>query len=453
MSARQLRQPRVLPTSGPLRIERIDTPSGAPTVTVNGTFLHSRYDPEREAERQSTEIADAVVLILLSPGLGYLADRTRARFRIIIERRPELAALRPDLPTLVNPSPEEVEAALSRAPEWESGRIAVFSGVILEEDRAWYDGIRAAIDRATDRRVEEVATTRAFAGIWETNLEGNSGLFREAGRAREVSWISRIAPRFAGRAVILLSAGPSLRGDLEVLAKWRASGRAPAAPWLADPLLVAVDSALPAALAAGAKPDLCVTIDPQPVKARSLESLGAIPLVASVLSPPATLQRASELYLFGQGHPSEARHGIPAAAVIGEIGGSVATAAATIAVRFGATAVVLAGQDLAILDSTTHVKGTHHEREIVDRLSRFGSREQAERVPPRQARKRRRPGVDGSEVATTPVMDSYRLYFERLAARNPSVRFVQTSPRGLRIGVEHASLGELLEGPAGPADR
>jgi hypothetical protein len=456
MPARPMRMPHNLERAGTgrdLRVDRVDTPSGRPTITVNGTLMHSRYDPVREAERQAAEIGDASVLVLLSPGLGYLADAAKAGARLIIERHPEIAALRPDLPILVAPRPQTVEEALGELPGWETGRIAIYSGVTLEDDRAWYDEIRGAVERAMDRRVEEVATTRAFADLWERNLAGNSGLFREAGRVKEISWIPRIAHRFSGRAVIVLAAGPSLAGDLEVLARWRVSGRAPYAEWLADPLVLAVDSALPAALAAGIRPDACVTIDPQPVKAGSLTGLGDIPLLASVLSPPAILQRASELYLFGQGHPSEARYGIPTAAIVGEIGGSVATAAATLAVRYGATAVVLSGQDLAITEGITHVKGTHHERGIVEGLNRFGSQESALRRTSSIRRLRRRPGVDGTEVATTPVMDSYRLYFEDLAGRHPAVRFVQTSPHGLRIGVEHAAIGELLVGPLDPADR
>jgi hypothetical protein len=51
--------------------------SGRPTLVYNNTFLHSRYDPEKEAVRfinESLKGENPSIVILLGAGLGYLAD-------------------------------------------------------------------------------------------------------------------------------------------------------------------------------------------------------------------------------------------------------------------------------------------------------------------------------------------------------------------------------------------
>ncbi len=476
----------------PLTVRRRPTPSGADTLEVAGILLHSRYDPRKEALRIAAEAAAATHVIVLSPGLGYLGAALAGREVLLVERHAAIAQEDPGQARLVAPT---AAALRDRVLDWdglESGRLAVLSGIILPEDEPYYASLRSEALRAVEMRAEEVATIRGFSATWEANLAGNrrwinaangEGLEENRGKKEEgrgesdresegvieARWLETSRLGWKGRTVAVLAAGPSLRDDLPVLAEaCEHTGRSPddvagregrrSAGTRRAPVIVAVDSALPAVLAAGVLPDAVVTIDPQPVKASCLDDLGGIPLIASVLSPPVVLARARRLLLFGQGHPGEAAVGVPRRAVQGEMGGSVATAAVALAVAAGASTLLLIGQDLSVGTGqepapSTHVGGTHFERRLLGSLGRFsgGARDLLRRMAPSNLR--RVPAVGGGTVVTTPILDSYRLWLRDLASRRSDIIFVQTSPRGAAIGIPARSLADALQLESSSVDR
>lgn len=425
-------------------IERRAARSGAETLAVDGRWFHSRVDPVKEAARLAADVAPGALVVLLSPGLGHLADALAPRETICVERHPELAALRPDLRALVRPDPSDVAQRVADRVESSRAPLAVLTGAHREEDGAYYEEIRAAIARAVDKSVERVVTTTAFAALWERNLRANAPLIRAASASTSARWISTLAPALRGANVILLAAGPSLHADLPTLARSKARG---------DAAVIAVDSALPAALNAGVEPDFVCTIDPQPVKAEPLARIGAIPLIASVLSPPEILARAERLLLFGQGHPFEAELGVPESEMLREVGGSVATAAATLAVRFRAARIALVGQDLAFADDRTHARGAAQEVQASSRLRRFSSMEHGKMRSMRKRNLRRVPSAGGGTVMTTPVLESYRVYLEELAAAHPEVAFARTSFVGAKMALPHRTLAEWLDEIRSSADK
>ncbi len=426
-----------------IKVEREPTSTGFDTLVVDGRYFHSRVNPRKEASRAASAVAPDALALILSPGLGYLADALKPRDVISVERHPQLAVLRPDLNSLVHPSCEELERLVETLAAERRPKIAVLTGAHREEDHEYYESLRKAITRALEKSVERILTTDAFAKVWERNLRANVMRILQA-RNGEVSWSSALEPRLRGSHCVLLSAGPTLGEELPLLSKMLHRGKY---------LILVVDSALPAALSAGISPDLVFTIDPQPVKAAVLSNLEDIPLVASVLSPPEILARAGRLYLFGQGHPMEPSVGVPLAEMIQELGGSVATAAATIAVRHGAATLVLAGQDLAFIGDRTHVRGAAQEAASAAGLERFSTMEHAKMRTMIGRNLRCVPSVADGMVMTTPVMDSYRIYLERLARDNPGTRFVHTSSRGARMAMPHLSLAEWLNEFGSGADK
>jgi len=419
-------------------VRREATASGHDTLVVNGLHFHSRYDPRKEAVRAAAEARGAALVFLLSPGLGYLAGALDGCRIVAVERHAAVAALSSCRP-LVAPSPEQVYELALGLDALDAGRVAILAGTCLEEDEAWYGEIRAAILRAIDKRAEQVLTVRGFGATWAANLAANAALIR---RSR---WITDLEGSLSGRTAVILAAGPSLVQDLPALAAYQRSSRP-------QPSVLAVDSALPAARALGINVDLCVSIDPQPVKARALDALGGTPLVASVLSPPEILSAARRLFLFGQGHPDEASLPVPRTAVLADPGGSVATAAAVLAIRWQASALVLVGQDLALLDGRMHSRGTASFSRALASLDRFSALEQTWGRAP-GGKPRWIEGNDGGRLLTTPALDSYRLFLEKLAQTSPHVKCFTTSRRGARIrGFSAVPLADCLQGIAGPAD-
>lgn len=406
-----------------MNLKKQKTPSGHDTLVVDGRFFHSRHDPVREAERAAKDADGAAVVFVLSPGLGYLPGAVKAGRVVCVERHAEIAAIAPELKARVHPSPDELHALALDLPEIDKGRIAVLLGAHRDEDAEYYQSLREAITRAVEKRAEEILTVRGFSALWEENLLANAQRFPAA------RWITDLDRSLIGRTAVLVAAGPSLETDLPALARMRSKA--------ADATFIACDSALPALLSAGITPDLCITIDPQPVKARSLAALGHIPLVASVLSPPRVLACAKVLYLYGQGHPSESAHGVPKRAIVAEPGGSVATAAAVLALRWGAARIIFVGQDLALPDGRLHVRDAPDHLAALEQSLRFRSIEDAWSANARRHRARRVPSVDGGMVWTTPALDSYRIFLESLAKGHPDVGFFRTSRRGAKM--EHVT--------------
>ncbi|OIO33056.1 MAG: hypothetical protein AUJ18_04145 [Candidatus Hydrogenedentes bacterium CG1_02_42_14] len=433
---------------------RIETPlaeSGIRTLLVNGIYFHSKYDPVREAERTAAEISESHAVILFSPGLGYSADiiRNKTKFLFLIERHEELAKLRPDLEMIIFPDSETIQNIIFSIEDLTKGKLSIVSGTYLDEDHDYYSSLRHAAETAVDELATHVITFNAFESVWRKNLIENESFIRSAEKNKTVSWITELDGAFRNRTIFILSAGPSLDKDLEFLAGYSFQRT----NLKRNAVVIAVDSALKSVLHAGVIPDYVCSVDPQKIKASSLDCIGDIPLLASVLSPNEILKKAKKIYLFGQGHPLEEKFFVKKDSVMSDIGGSVATAAAVLALRFGAKCIVLVGQDLALTEKKMYSRGNVQEEEKVSRSTRFCSAENCIMSLWRQRNLRRVQSVDGNWVMTTPVLDSYRLHFEKIALENPQVRFIQTSMHGAKIGIEHIPISKLLEMLSKGADR
>mgnify|MGYP006273470813 CR=1 FL=1 len=72
------------PTNSRVTRERISSRSGAPTVRVDGIFLHSGYDPRREAHRQLTTLnlteRSPRTVVVIGEGIPYLSEAIAAQF-------------------------------------------------------------------------------------------------------------------------------------------------------------------------------------------------------------------------------------------------------------------------------------------------------------------------------------------------------------------------------------
>lgn len=369
------------------------------------------------------------IVFVLSPGLGYLADVIGPERVRLVERHPEIAALRDDLDFLVAPSFEKVYEEALDFIDTGKKRLVLLEGVVLEEDRGYYSRVRSAIEAALEKAVEQRLTIEAFGELWERNIRANAESFP---RAR---WISELVGAFRGYAAVLFAAGPGLERQIE---DWRGLVGTKRLP---KTVLVSVDSAFPFLRTAALPVDYCFTTDPQPVKAEYLSALGETPLVASVLSPPEIVGRATRLFFYGQNHPLEDSLGVPRTARVADPGGSVSTTAAGILLGWGVSEIVLVGQDLAFAEGVTHSRETQAPLRY-----RFFSREDRAFRIRRTRNLRPVRSVSGKTVWTTPALDSYRRFFSRLARANPEVRFIQTAPFGAEIeGVPSMALSDWLE--------
>lgn len=410
---------------------------GSLVCSADGAFLHSRYDPEREAERflEASLTSFPSTVILLGPCLDYLTSPLRRRFpgvRIASiqysaffrgrENSRADATWYPDtpvpLPAFLNAVIDEDAISGISVLEW-----APASKAFPEAAQATREALRAALDRF----VSSAATVKAAGRSWILNT-CRSFLLAE----------HLVAPRPFETPIVVAAAGPSLEASLDLLEKWKGTF-----------FLVTVSSALAACTARGFQPDLVVATDGGAWSRLHLYPLArfasplAVPLCAL---PSAALWRRLPLLLLDQGSFAETE-------LLPFLGGgysspphgTVAGSAIKLAARLSSGPIIAAGLDLAVHGEFEHARPHGFDRYLDGSVSRISSLEV-------RAWERR------AERATTPLRDgwfgsrSLAIYADALSSDAASLAGrlfrLLPSPQGLSgfRELDPRGLGEILGG-------
>lgn len=341
--------------------------SGDFTALAGGAYVHSRYDPKREAERLVAGGVEprASAALVLGLGLGYLPEAFLAlhpgRPLVIVE--PDLGLFRQALAcrdlTALASSPsvtwfigEEPEAVIMGLDALPLSRLAVLRlRPLYLRWQAYYRKLELLVRSLLDRKEVNLNTLRRFGRLWVRNLLHNLEEFLRA------PGVSRLEGAFAGIPALVLAAGPSLEPVLEALSELRQRL-----------LLVAVDTSYPLCRRAGVEPDFLVTVDPQYWNSRHLDRMRILEaiLVSEPAAHPSIFHRPEAecpaLYFvssfFPLGGLLEQLTGIR-----GRIGagGSVATTAWDLARLLGGRPLYMAGLDLGYPGRRTHCRGAYFE--------------------------------------------------------------------------------------------
>jgi hypothetical protein len=189
--------------------------------------------------------------------------------------------------------------------------------------------LRAAL---ADLRIHR-NTVRAFSRTWV-----EQGVANLPAIARWPS-VAAIGDRFAGMAMVIVAPGPSLARNIDQLRGLR--GRA---------IVTAFSHSLKAVLAAGVVPDLVITVDPQDVRYHFADcDLSRTCLVNAATVHPALFELPAQRFLTLSANSAIDDWIFDAvgedAVVPG--GGSVATTAFSLALRWGCDPIVFVGLDLS----------------------------------------------------------------------------------------------------------
>jgi len=152
----------------------LQTPSGLPTAVLQGTTLHSRYDPKKEARRivQQQAEPDTTAAVCFGFGLGYLAEAFSERFpdkpMVVIENDPGLfmSALKSrDLSTLlgspyifwhIGDEPEAIMMTIDKLPLRRVCLLPLRS--LLGSGSSYYRRVETLLRSVFDRREVNVNT-------------------------------------------------------------------------------------------------------------------------------------------------------------------------------------------------------------------------------------------------------------------------------------------------------
>jgi hypothetical protein len=436
----------------PIALEILQTPSGCPTARVQGTYLHSRYDPTKEARRTVGSVSAPSAAIVLGFGLGYLTeafcDQHPDKPVVVIEEKParfRQALASRDLRALLARSQinwcigENVQAALGRIESLPLRHPAILrlAGPHGAKGSGYYRQVETMLASVFDRRKVNINTLRRFGELWVRNLLSNVGLFisNPGVRAGEKG--------FAQIPAVVLSAGPSLEEVLPHLEVFRERC-----------LIVAVDTSYRFCRHLGVEPDFLVTVDPQYWNSRHLDWLpraGTV-LVSESSAHPRIFRagggKKEELYFVSSFFPLGAyiEQLIGKRGLIGA-GGSVATTAWDLCRYLGCSPIYMAGLDLGFPGKRTHAKGAFFEESMHGCSSRFYTAEQMNLEYLNQARPTALPNNLGGRTLTDRRMLIYKSWFENQIKQQPKgeLKTYSLAGRGIAVeGMEYLGFEQLL---------
>ena len=374
--------PAELPEHLKAPIEILASKTDFPTAKENGKFLHSAYNPIREAESSADalkkSIPDCDGVVFFSCGLGYVPLSYAKKFLndtiIIVENDPRyfftalslvdwtalfshekfIIALGTGIDSVVSLIEQTIglkHTAISENPTQS------------EHSGEYFKALKELIER-NKRKIEiNASTLEKFSKLWLKNTCKNLHYLRDLDG---ITVFKDSCP--PDLPVVILAAGPTLEEILPHLNEIKKRC-----------LLIAVDTALRAALSAGVEPHFIVLTDPQYWAYRhiaGLSSPSSILITESAAYPAVFRFNCKKILmcasLFPLGQYIEKKIGGKGTLVAG---GSVSTTAWEFSRYIGAKKIYFAGLDLGYPDFQTHIRGSTFEEAIHRSSDRFSTAE------------------------------------------------------------------------------
>ena len=461
LAARNADVIEALRATQPLALEWSTATDGSSIATHDGRALASRHAPRDEAANfaDATDLREKAVVAVLGFGLGYhvapFCERL-ARTGLVIVLEPDLALLRSVLERIDWSAVFEKANILFFTGTEEAGRyaerMAGAEGVLIQ-------GVQITEHPASRARVAPFA--RDFAqNLTETvraaRVTCATGLARSAHTIRAIlrnahlyvggEGLAPLEGIARGQLGIVVSAGPSLRRNLHLLAQPGVRDRC---------IIVATQTVLKPLLAEGIRPHFVAALDWHQISRRFYEGLRekdcaettlildpqANPVIAESYPGPVRTIAAPHLdALLGPLASDKGR--LPA-------GATVAHLCYQIARYLGCNPVALIGQDLGFTDGVYYARGTAIDEVWTPELNPFNTIENLEwtRIVRHRAHLVKRRDVHGKSIYTDAQMQTYLQRFEYF--------FLQDERRGLltidateggvrKAGTEVRSLREAL---------
>lgn len=414
------------------------------SLSVNGKFLHSKYNPLKEAAQTlSSDFFSSICaaggtggnkpLVFHGLGLGYLpelyAEKNPYSDLIIIE--PDLfvfalfLASRPlgaffkhrGLSLLLGAYPYEAAdflevQNLNEAPVFKQQ-------AVIEAESAWFSEFEALQKRRAEKNTLNKNTLKKFGRLWLKNL------FKNLHRISDLEGIIRFKDLFEGFSALLIAAGPSLNKQLAAVGH------------KADKFVViASDTAVRACIQNGIIPDFILLMDAQYwnyLHIAGLDISSSVLITESSVYPAVFRIKTAATLLCTSMFPL-AQYIEKAVGDKGQLttGGSVATAAWDFARFLGIKEIIAAGLDLAFPNHQTHFSGSRFEEDGAIHSSRFFPSETASHRTIYAACPELKEGYSAS-VLTDKRLQMYAWWFESKLAEFPEIKTYNLMPGGLKI--------------------
>ena len=337
-----------------------------------GMWLHSRFDPVREADQQVQSLAmdpEVEAVIVLGGGLLHLADS-------LVRARPDLAGL-----MVVDASARVTRLALERRDLGSLCEGRVVSLCVGTDAQALIPQLQSFLERFVEGRVTVVLHSASW-GLAQDFYQGVEGAIRSAiqaisigleshrtlARLEQTNLLANLCAyvrgaggnallgaegSLAGRPAFLVGAGPSLAKNMHLLSQAESVGG----------VVICDATCLRLLVSEGIRPALVCAIDPLEVTRSYVQGIEAdrLPVLAAIASTAPALVGAfpDQRRLFARSHQ------VLLSALEPDLGAHLAVEPADTVGHFmfdlahgwGCDPLVLVGQDLAFSDGRTHGAG------------------------------------------------------------------------------------------------
>lgn len=289
----------------------------------------------------------------------------------------------------------------------------VFSVVFQSLFEEFCQNFRRKIVESMKVNLMNLVTNNAFYNTWMINSLKN---YREPVVLGEA-----IAPFIAGKSVIVVSAGPSLKKNVNLLKQ--ADKKA---------VIIAVGSSVPILNQLGIRPHFNVGLDLGQGVGFSNLAYTDVPLLFGPKIQPETLEIYPgtricfvsaadflEMYLFMNEDNEE---------FIPDTGLSVAVSLASLVCKMGAKKVIFIGQDMCMYDNQLHAIEQESDAEVAT----FD--------------KMHLEDIYGNKVQSIQGYWGIKLYLEKMIKKHPEVMFLNATEGGLGLnGADNVLLSQVLE--------
>ena len=420
--------------------------NGAPTLKIKlqdkEVFIHSAYDPQKEARRWAGEVTvqPGDMLNVFGFGMGYhiieLVKKVPADANIIIiEPNPaHLNLAMAHLPLADLMTRENVHLVLGEdIPALKRAFIRfvdlyrldrVKTASYLPLTRTCADAFQPFFQTVYDQLLIQyvnISTVLFYSFQWTKNFFANlKDTFINPG-------VASLFGKLAGKPAILVSAGPSLTKNVHLLEKARDKA-----------FILCVGSALRVLLNRGIQPDLVLSVDGSEANFRHFQNLPEhrLPLVFDPVlhygivenyRGPKFIALCSDLVLKTMNFFIREEKGFL------KVGPSVANVSLDLLRKMGADPIIFIGQDLAYTGGVSHASGTSHDTKTVADLENSNKLLEVE-------------GFDGGRVLTDRPFYTFIKWFESYMAEHPETTYINATEGGARIpGTVGMTLQEALD--------
>ncbi|HZN64752.1 MAG TPA: 6-hydroxymethylpterin diphosphokinase MptE-like protein [Tepidisphaeraceae bacterium] len=441
------------------------TKAGVPTVAVvpqtsgsakspaRSIYLHSRYQPVEEAATlvEPLDVDSVFAFYVHGLGLGYHVEQLFARSSgeaLLFVFEPDLRLIRTalehrDLSKLIESRrvtffTKHDKSDLFTRLTPHAALLSVGVGTLVHPPSLQVAG-------EFHRQVQAwLAEFESFTRTSINTLVLNSRRTAE-NVTRNIGWyvatpsLSRLADKHKGQPAIVVSAGPSLRKNIDLLRD--AQDKA---------VIIAVQTTLKPLLEKGVSPHFVTSLDYHDICTRFFEKLPRTLRTELVAEPKAASAifdlQPGPLSLLGNDFADSLLREMKPDKLRLPSGATVAHLAYYLAEHLGCDPIVFVGQDLGFSDGLCYAPGTSYDDVWRPELNRFCTVEmkQWEQIARERFILRRIPDHEGRPMYTEERLFSYLQQFERDFARSKAKIIDATEGGARKRGAERMKLAEVI---------